>query len=45
MTGDLELSDENWDTFCTTVEDLGIQEMIGIWQKYLPEEPTETNRE
>lgn len=45
VTGDLELSDENWDTFCTTVEDLGIQEMIGIWQKYLPEEPTETNRE
>ena len=33
VTGDLELTDENWDGFCRTVEEKGLQEMIGIWQK------------
>lgn len=33
VTGDLELSDENWQKFCSTVEEKGLQEMIGIWQK------------
>ena len=33
VTGDLELTDENWDIFCRTVEEKGLQEMIGIWQK------------
>ena len=33
VTGDTELTDENWDMFCRTVEEKGLQEMIGIWQK------------
>ena len=33
VTGDVELNDENWDTFCRTVDEKGLQEMIGIWQK------------
>ena len=32
VTGDTELSDENWDMFCKTVEEKGLQEMISIWQ-------------
>lgn len=35
VTGDLELTDENWETFCRTVEEKGLTEMIGIWQKYV----------
>ena len=33
VTGDTELTDENWDTFRRTVEELGLPEMISIWQK------------
>lgn len=33
VVGDIELTDENWDTFCRTVEEKGLQEMIDIWQK------------
>ena len=33
VTGDIELTDENWNEFCETVEEKGLQEMIGIWQK------------
>ena len=33
VTGDTELTDENWEVFCRTVEEKGLQEMIGIWQK------------
>ena len=32
VTGDIELTDENWDLFCRTVNEKGLQEMIGIWQ-------------
>ena len=32
VTGDIELTDENWELFCKTAEDKGLQEMIGIWQ-------------
>ena len=33
VTGDTELTDENWNEFCSTVEGKGLQEMISIWQK------------
>ena len=33
IAGDIELTDENWDFFCSTVEEKGLQEMIAIWQK------------
>ena len=33
VTGDIELTDENWDIFCRTVEEKGLQEMTEIWQK------------
>ena len=33
VTGDTELTDENWEEFCRTVEEKGLLEMIGIWQK------------
>ncbi len=32
VTGDIELTDENWDIFCRTVEKKGLQEMISLWQ-------------
>ena len=35
VTGDIELNDENWETFCRTVDEKGLPEMIGIWQKYV----------
>lgn len=35
VTGDLELSDENWSEFCRNVEKLGLPEMMAIWQKYI----------
>ena len=35
VTGDTELTDENWSSFCETVEEKGLQELIGIWQKAL----------
>ena len=33
VTGDTELTDENWNEFCRTVDEKGLQEMIDIWQK------------
>ena len=33
VTGDIELTDENWDLFCKTVQEKGLQEMIDIWQQ------------
>ena len=35
VTGDIELTDENWNTFCKTADEKGLQELIGIWQKAL----------
>ena len=35
VAGDIELTDENWDTFCRTVEGKGLTEMIEIWQNAL----------
>ena len=32
VTGDIELTDENWEEFCRTAEEKGLSEMIGIWQ-------------
>ena len=35
VTGDTELTDENWAKFCRTVEEKGLSEMIAIWQKHI----------
>lgn len=35
VTGDLELNDENWKTFCDTVHAKGLDDSIAIWQKYV----------
>ena len=35
VTGDIELTDENWNDFCRTCEEKGLQELIAIWQKAL----------
>ena len=35
VTGDIELTDGNWEQFCTTAEEKGLSEMIGIWQDAL----------
>ena len=35
VTGDTELTDENWAEFCSIVEQKGLTEMISIWQKYI----------
>ena len=35
VTGDLELNDENWQTFCDTVHEKGLDDAIAIWQKYV----------
>ncbi|MBO4288755.1 MAG: hypothetical protein J5865_01475 [Lachnospiraceae bacterium] len=32
MVGDEELNDETWDAFCRRVEELGMPEMIAVWQ-------------
>ena len=32
VTGDIELTDDNWELFCKTAEEKGLQEMIDIWQ-------------
>ena len=32
VTGDTELNDENWQTFCDKVKELGVDEMVSIWQ-------------
>ena len=33
VTGDLPLTDEEWEKFCGRVKELGLETMIGIWQK------------
>ena len=35
VTGDIELNDENWETFCRTAEEKGLPELIAIWQDAL----------
>lgn len=35
VTGDIELTDENWQIFCETVNTKGLPEMITIWQNAL----------
>ena len=35
VAGDIELTDENWDIFCKTLEEKGLQEMVNIWQNAL----------
>ena len=35
VTGDIPLDDEQWEKFCRTVEEKGLQKMIEIWQKYI----------
>lgn len=35
VTGDVELTDENWAVFCRTAEEKGLTEMVAIWQKYV----------
>lgn len=32
IAGDVKLNDKNWDKFCDKVYDLGMQEMLDIWQ-------------
>ncbi len=35
VTGDLELSDENWAAFQNGVQERGLTDMIDLWQKYI----------
>lgn len=35
VTGDIELTDENWEIFCRTVEEKGLPELIDFWQAAL----------
>ena len=35
VTGDVPLDDKQWELFCRTVEEKGLNEMIAIWQKYV----------
>lgn len=35
VTGDTELTDENWNAFAAEIQNLGLDEMIGIWQSYV----------
>ena len=30
-----ELTDENWNAFAAEIQNLGLDEMIGIWQSYV----------
>ncbi len=32
VVGDVELNDETWAAFCAQVKDLGVDEMVSIWQ-------------
>ena len=34
VTGDLEITDDTWNTFCARLEELGLSEAVSIWQKY-----------
>lgn len=35
VTGDMELNDQTWQAFCQTVDQLGLSEMVGLWQDVL----------
>lgn len=35
VTGDIPLNDEQWNQFCKTVEEKGLNDMISVWQKYI----------
>ena len=35
VTGDTEMTDENWQAFTEKIRSLGLDEMITIWQKYI----------
>ena len=35
VTGDLELNDKTWAEFCSKIRQLGLEEEIAIWQKYI----------
>ena len=35
VTGDLELNDENWEKFCSTLREKGLDRAVAIWQKYV----------
>ncbi len=35
VTGDLELSDENWAAFTEGLEERGLSEMTALWQRYI----------
>lgn len=35
VTGDLPLDDKNWQEFCDKVHELGLDDAISIWQKYV----------
>lgn len=39
VTGDMELNDDTWSAFCQTVEDMGLSEMVSIWQEALNSRP------
>jgi len=32
VAGDVELTDDSWSAFCQTVRELGVDEMVSIWQ-------------
>ena len=35
VSGDLALTDESWKAFCDRLEELGLNEAVSIWQKYI----------
>ena len=37
VTGDIALSDENWEAFQKGLQDRGLQDMMDLWQKYVTE--------
>ena len=35
VTGDIPLDDANWQVFCEKVHELGLDDAVSIWQKYV----------
>ena len=35
VTGDIPLDDANWQAFCDKVHELGLDDAVSIWQKYV----------
>ena len=35
VTGDVPLDDANWQAFCEKVRELGLDDAVSIWQKYV----------